>query len=994
MKKMFMTLVRKFFSHQGWAYFLFWAWNLIFLAFMFLGFAPLVLLTLLEAVQAGELPPNFLVYAALLTAIPAITILLGFFRLRREPSHLFALGYGVEGPLMLLIALRLFAVRALTAAVAFLFIIAGLGIMTYLWNLLDRQIDRRGLLLTYLRSIGLTLNFLIGLYASLWIAFYAFPLGMMGINFFMNEFLVNLGQILDNLWSALLAFDWAEVFTISGRDLLLLPFFILWPILIMFSATLFVFMPIAIAILYTRSWWDGLSNLIRRYGWSQALPLTSFVMAVCIIFFIDTNRQPQHHAFALLENPPNSPAEAQALLEQQKAIREGLLNSYLAPLRYFSAVGEVYHVREMYERSLGLRPQQAAEIQRLYDTLARPVLYEPIEPVAYVNSLDRNRWDNRAFNEDSLQAAERYETFFDQDILDGEREAIVQAALSTWSIDQARQARQAVDDREVYLRQQEINIKEHGDWAEVELYEAYQNKTTQGQEVVYYFSLPESAVITGVWLGNSPNREKQFVYRIAPRGAAQAAYRNEVRRQVDPALVEQIGPRQYRLRVFPIEPRNFSWDPEADHYTLQEGPSLHLWLTWQVLAHNQAWPMPQLAEHLNVYWDDDSIRLVNGQAMQIDEETWLPEAVPAISPVTPVTHRLQFPSDEIVIIQPLATEDQPEPPSAIRLALVLDRSRSMIDQAEAVKTALMRLSRLTEAAIDVYLTASQYRGEEPSLVSLSDIDPDQILYYGGQNAVELLSQFNALHTDQVYEAIFVLTDGTGYKLGEGDIDLPPSNIPIWMIHLGGDFPLGYDDPTLEVIQASGGGVVGDVETALTRLAISLNRDLASFTNLPLTLADDVAADIIDGYLWLTLPATQAEAVTELDPPTEAPLDVFAAFAARRLILAEMARQRGNLTDLAILDHLHALAIKYSLVTPYSAMIVLINERQQKMLDELEKRADRFDREYEEIGETEAENPFTVTGVPEPEEWLLLGLVMIMLGGYIYTRRQQKQSNAT
>jgi hypothetical protein len=66
---------------------------------------------------------------------------------------------------------------------------------------------------------------------------------------------------------------------------------------------------------------------------------------------------------------------------------------------------------------------------------------------------------------------------------------------------------------------------------------------------VYYFSLPESAVITGVWLGDSPDRNQRYEYTVAPRGAAQAVYRNEVRRNMDPALVEQIGPRQYRLRV-------------------------------------------------------------------------------------------------------------------------------------------------------------------------------------------------------------------------------------------------------------------------------------------------------------------------------------------------------------------------------------------------------------------------------------------------------------
>ena len=45
------------------------------------------------------------------------------------------------------------------------------------------------------------------------------------------------------------------------------------------------------------------------------------------------------------------------------------------------------------------------------------------------------------------------------------------------------------------------------------------------------------------------------------------------------------------------------------------------------------------------------------------------------------------------------------------------------------------------ATVEVYLTASKYRGEVPSRVALADLNPDTIMYYGGQNAAELLAQF-------------------------------------------------------------------------------------------------------------------------------------------------------------------------------------------------------------------------------------------------------------
>jgi hypothetical protein len=119
-----------------------------------------------------------------------------------------------------------------------------------------------------------------------------------------------------------------------------------------------------------------------------------------------------------------------------------------------------------------------------------------------------------------------------------------------------------------------------------------------------------------------------------------------------------------------------------------------------------------------------------------------------------------------------------------------------------------------------------------------------------------------------------------------------------------------------------------------------------------------------------------------------PGDDFAALAARRIILAEMGRQAGNLADLETLDQLHAIAIEQGIVTPFSSMIVLVEARQERLLERLENRDDRFEREYEDVGETEQLPPMNVTGVPEPEEWLLIGLAAGMLVWYLYTRHHR------
>jgi hypothetical protein len=70
------------------------------------------------------------------------------------------------------------------------------------------------------------------------------------------------------------------------------------------------------------------------------------------------------------------------------------------------------------------------------------------------------------------------------------------------------------------------------------------------------------------------------------------------------------------------------------------------------------------------------------------------------------------------------------------------------------------------------------------------------------------------------------------------------------------------------------------------------------------------------------------------------------------------------------------------------MIVLVNEQQRRNLEKLEGQADRFDREFEGSGDT-VPQAFSVTGVPEPEEWLLLGLAVGLLAWYYRKSLRQK-----
>jgi putative PEP-CTERM system integral membrane protein len=745
--------------------------------------------------------------------------------------------------------------------------------------------------------------------------------------------------------------------------------------LFVFTATLLVAAPVAVPILYISHWRDGIKKAKDRLGFTLPALLTAGGSLITVIVFILLNRQPQHKAYALLTKPPQTVEEAWDLLLQKDTIREGLLNAYLAPVRYISAVGEVGHIQELYKWSLKLSDETALTIESAFEVAARPVLYEPMAPLEANQS--RGDWMNqRTLQTEPQKAAQLYEAFFDTPIIEGERETIVNAVKNTWSGDQALMAWQAVDDREILLTQQEINLTEHGDWAEVELFEAYQNQTSTRQEVVYYFSLPETAVITGLWLGNSPEREERFSFHVAPRGAAQQVYREQLRINLDPALLEQVGPRQYRLRVFPIEPQTWRWDDKTRRSSVEPGSPLYMWMTYRVLAAEGQWVLPQLAEKVNVYWDSSTVRKINGNPMEFTGEAWLPQAIPASNPITPTAHRVTFSSGETVYLYPADLAAQPTLPPGLRLAVVLDRSYSMDRIKDRVGAALGQLETI-KADVDVYLTSSAYRGENASVTKLASLAPNNIAYYGGQNAADLLKQFFVVSEGQSYDAALVFTDGTGFKLGGEETKLAVPDLPIWMIHLDGEFPLGYDDSTLQAIQGSGGGVAGSLEEALNRLAFSMQESHNT---------QGAWRDLVDGYEWLTIPAGNP-VPTHLAATDHSAGDPFAALAARRLILSEMQKQRGQIDELETLDFLHSLAIEQGIATPYSSMIVLVTRAQENRLEDLEKKANRFEREAEGVGETTL-SPFEVTGVPEPHEWLLIGLGIALLIWYSWQRRLQ------
>lgn len=927
---------------DGFGFGLFWSWNLIFLAFVLLGFGPTIMPEMLIGVFGGVIPAIYLFFTVVLVGIPVVCVILALTRFRKRPQTLLALGYVIEGPLLLMMLFRFFAVRQGNPAITALMLIAALGMVVYLDYLL-RPAPVQHTAWRTARLGGLTLLFACALYGALVVAFYVPPLAVLLV-----RLLGDIGREFTYIFSNPQSL-WALFTALFGL------------LLMVYSGTLLLGMPVIAPVLVGRAWLSSLRDGMKSHGRLIAAVQVLVPLALAAAVVGVSMRQLQGKAFTLLEQPPASAAEAQALLDHSEEIRSGLVNAYLGTYRYFSAAGEMNHIRDLYSFAFNMYDEQAYPVQAVFERVISPLLYQPKHPHVYGQPERQS-----SLLTDQSEAAVLYKQFFDADINNGERAEMVKAARATFDSAQAEAAWQAVDDREIQLLRQEVNVKEFNGWAEVELYEVYQNRTESQQEVVYYFSLPESAVVTGLWLGPSSERANRFTYRVAPRGAAQAVYRNEIRVRMDPALLEQLGPRQYRLRVFPVEGRRFSGQPGRWDRQVLDGAELHMWMTYSTLAVDGQYPLPRLSEKRNVYWDPSSVRLVNGQPTPAGADEWLPASLPAAKPGE--EHLVHFAGGEIVRIRPAAAADLPALPSGLKAAVVLDRSRSMVSQDRAVQDSFAALRAALGDNLDVYLTSSPYRGEPASKVALARLDAQKILYFGGQNASDLLNQFEALQGDARYDVIFVLTDGTGYELGEQHNPVAVPDAPVWLVHLGGRFPLGYDDPTLDAVQVSGGGVAGSVPEALLRLAAGLQHQ---------------NGDFIDGYTWQVLSPGEQAAINQ---PVEEAGTGLGAIAARRLVLSTMDRSGGKQPGLETLDRVHKVAVENSIVTPFSSMIVLVDDRQLNLLKRMEESGDRFDREVEQVGETVPLNGM-IAGVPEPEEWLLMILAAALLGYFVWRKKQ-------
>ena len=318
----------------------------------------------------------------------------------------------------------------------------------------------------------------VSLYAAVWIAFYALPMIGSFLNW-LRATLVDLPAFFNEVGNSVSYY--------LTQALIWIPMALFGLALFLYTSSLFILAPIAVPLLALRAWLHELSLEARRTGWAGTAALVVAGVLALVLLFTAGTRQPQNTAFALLDQPPATPEQARQLLAQQETIRTGLLNAYLAPFRYLSAQGEVWHVSEMYRSAFHMQPEQAFPVQRLYERVAAPLLYDPVEPVTY-----SRQPTNNAPSKEPEEAAQPVPAVLRRPRL--MRRAPGRDGRGSLHLagHQAEQALLAVDDREVHLDRQELTVQPARRLGRGRAVRSLlERDAASSQEVVYYFSLPE-----------------------------------------------------------------------------------------------------------------------------------------------------------------------------------------------------------------------------------------------------------------------------------------------------------------------------------------------------------------------------------------------------------------------------------------------------------------------------------------------------------------------
>ena len=530
------------FAHLG-----FWGWGVLAVTTALVGLFPEVLADLFRASFRGLVTPGMAIAGLLLMVVPVAGMVVGGVFFRKDAGRLLSFFYGVQAPIVIVCLLRLFAFQELNDAVRWLglaFVLGAPALFRVLWK--GPRVDRRwgqGLLLVGQSAYLGVAGWLTGL-----VVLFTTPICL-----------------------RLLFFETWRVH--DGKDVIFLSFALL-------TASLLLAFPIAMFGVTVQGLRLVHQSSIERLGRKTANGLSIVTLVVFAFGVVHLSKQDFKSAWEVSEDPV-------AAIEAGPWVREALVDMHLWDRRYLMEANDLQVLDDLWDQAISGTGAWAVKLGGLW---LRPVVYQGIGDCE-----DCSEWRRRssAFD-DPGQAAVRFHEVYDTPIDRAEGDRLRSALRNTWQWWNAEAGVLDVGQAHVWLESQEVTVEDRGGVGVVTVHDVLRNRTWNDREVVVYFTLPEGAVPTGLWLGDSPDRSEAFTHVVAPRGAAQQVYREQVRRSVDPAILEQVGPRQYRLKAFPILARE---DDPLDVESIGSlGAAFHVWLEVTALPDSDgrgswSWPV-------------------------------------------------------------------------------------------------------------------------------------------------------------------------------------------------------------------------------------------------------------------------------------------------------------------------------------------------------------------------------------------------------------------
>ncbi len=468
-------------------------------------------------------------------------------------------------------------------------------------------------------------------------------------------------------------------------------------------------------------------------------------------------------------------------------------------------------------------------------------------------------------------------------------------------------------------RQVSVSPSSTGLLANVTIEEEFENTSYQQQEVIYEFFLPSGAAITDLKLG--PNLEYGGI--ISPKGAAQRTYEAQLNIRRDPALLEQTGPRQYRLRVFPV--------PAKGDMTTLSGKRQKVLFSYTTPGDPTGYPLPVYTKKTNILTTSArlSARMTNSSVQLKESDTHMAYASgQSVDPCTTKvsedtkTDAIQATVSSIAAdetAKSISCADLGKALSALsgqRISIYVDTSYANRDNKE-VAALFQTLASHTQFLEQNTVTLYKYNTQvSPGTVLTKNNISDAITYFG--NATSL----DAIKFPADVPTIAMVYPGPKSTVTQQSLYPFSSLTRAYFVH-SLVLPPYTMEFTSKLLQ-SGGDTTSTTDEALRLMALDLT-------------SENVFPNIFSMVSLAHLPNIS----TALPLPFETPAST--ARVANKALLQKLLVQfpRDALGDVAVLDNINSFSEKATLVSPYSSLLALVNDAQKQQLAQFKNRYDRF-----------------------------------------------------